>query len=98
MNCKPLGRKIIVRLEEKLKEVKVGKVIVPDTISENSPKKAVVVKLGNEMNNGKKIPFSVKEGEKVLVSLYGGIMFSEDEALLIVEEDDILAIIEEEVK
>jgi chaperonin GroES len=45
-------------------------------------------------DNGKKVEFTVKEGDKVLISKYGGTEIKVDgDSYLIMREDDILGII-----
>ena len=56
--------------------------------------KVVAVGTGKLDDNGKKIEFNVKVGEKVLISKYGGTEIKIDgENFLIMREDDILGII-----
>jgi len=91
---RPLGDRVLVQhIEEG--EVKKGGIIIPDTAKEK-PQEAKVVALGTGKRDedGKIIPFTVKKGDKVLVSKYGGteIKFDGDN-YLILREDDILGII-----
>src|SRR5947208_697301 len=68
VNVKPLGDRVLVQpLEEQ--EVKKGGIIIPDTAKEK-PQEGKVVALGTGKidENGKKIDFTVKKGDKVLVS------------------------------
>ena len=45
-------------------------------------------------DNGKKVDFTVKKGDKVLISKYGGTEIKiDDQNYLIMREDDILGII-----
>ena len=71
-NLKPLGDRVLVEAVEE-KEVKKGGIIIPDTAKEK-PMESVVVALGTGKtdDNGKKVPFEVKKGDRVLVSKYGG--------------------------
>ena len=57
----------------KRKEVKKGGIIIPDTAKEK-PQEGKVVALGTGKvdDNGKKVDFTVKKGDKVLISKYGG--------------------------
>ena len=76
-------------------EVKKGGIIIPDTAKEK-PQEGKVVALGTGKldDNGKKVEFTVKEGNKVLISKYGGTEIKVDgESYLIMREDDILGII-----
>ena len=76
-------------------EVKKGGIIIPDTAKEK-PQEGKVVALGTGKVNeeGKKIDFTVKKGDRVLISKYGGTEIKiEDENYLIMREDDILGIV-----
>lgn len=94
VNIKPLGDRVLVQaLEEK--EVKKGGIIIPDTAKEK-PQEGKVVALGTGKHDedGKLLPFTVKKGDKVLISKYGGTEVKIDgETYLIMREDDILGII-----
>ena len=95
LNVKPIGDRILVEpLEEK--EVKKGGIIIPDTAKEK-PMESVVVALGTGKtdDNGKKIPFEVKVGDRVLVSKYGGTEIKLDgKEYKLLNSDDLLAILE----
>ena len=76
-------------------ETKKGGIIIPDTAKEK-PQEGKVVTLGTGKldDNGKKVEFTVKKGDKVLISKYGGTEIKVDgESYLIMREDDILGII-----
>ena len=94
INVKPLADRVLVKpLEEK--EVKKGGIIIPDTAKEK-PQEGEVVALGTGKrdDDGKKIEFTVKNGDKVLISKYGGTEIKfEGENYLIMREDDILGIL-----
>ena len=94
VNVKPLGDRVLVHpIEEK--EVKKGGIIIPDTAKEK-PQEGKVVALGTGKieDNGKKVEFTVKKGDTVLISKYGGTEIKIDgETYLIMREDDILGII-----
>ena len=94
INVKPLSDRVLVKpLEEK--EVKKGGIIIPDTAKEK-PQEGEVVALGTGKidENGKKIEFTVKKGDRVLISKYGGTEIKfEGENYLIMREDDILGIL-----
>ncbi len=92
---KPLGDRVLVQpLEEK--EVVKGGIIIPDTAKEKPQEgKVVAIGSGKTDDNGKKIEFTVKVGDKVLFSKYGGTEIKVDgESYLIMREDDILGILE----
>jgi chaperonin GroES len=93
-NIKPIGDRVLVKpLDEK--EVKKGGIIIPDSAKEK-PQEGEVVALGTGKtdDNGKKVEFTVKKGDKVLISKYGGTEIKiEGDNYLIMREDDILGII-----
>lgn len=95
LKVKPLGDRVLVQpLEEK--ETKKGGIIIPDTAKEKPQEgKIVSVGTGKTDDEGKKVPFEVKKGDKVLYSKYGGTDITIDgDQYLIMREDDILAVID----
>jgi chaperonin GroES len=94
-NVKPLGDRILVEPVEE-KEVKKGGIIIPETAKEK-PMEGIVVALGTGKtdDNGKKVPFEVKKGDRVLISKYGGTEVKLDgKEYKILNSDDILAVID----
>ena len=95
INVKPLGDRILVEPAEE-KEVKKGGIIIPDSAKEK-PTEGIVVALGTGKtdDSGKKVPFEVKKGDRVLVTKYGGTEIKLDNKdYKIFNADDIIAIIE----
>jgi chaperonin GroES len=95
INVKPLGDRVLVEPAEE-KEVKKGGIIIPDSAKEK-PTEGIIVALGTGKtdDNGKKVPFEVKKGDRVLVSKYGGTEIKLDgKEYKILNSDDILAVIE----
>jgi len=95
MNLKPLGDRVLVEPVEE-KETKKGGIIIPDSAKEK-PMESLVIALGTGKtdDNGKKVPFEVKKGDRVLVSKYGGTEIKLDgKDYKILNSDDILAVIE----
>ena len=94
INVRPLGDRVLVEPAEE-KEVKKGGIIIPDSAKEK-PTEGLVVALGTGKtdDNGKKVPFEVKKGDRVLVSKYGGTEIKLDgKEYKILNTDDILAVI-----
>ena len=90
----PLGDRVLVEPAEE-KEQKKGGIIIPDSAKEK-PTESVVVSLGTGKTdeNGNKVPFDVKKGDRVLVSKYGGTEVKiDDKEYKILNSDDILAIV-----
>jgi chaperonin GroES len=95
LNIKPLGDRVLVEPVEE-KEVKKGGIIIPDSAKEK-PTEGIVRALGTGKtdDDGKKIPFEVKVGDRVLVSKYGGTEIKlNDKEYKLLNADDILGIIE----
>jgi len=94
LNIKPLGDRLLVEAVEE-KEVKRGGIIIPETAKEK-PQEAIVIALGTGKtdDNGNKVAFEVKKGDRVLVSKYGGTEIKLDgKEYKILSSDDILAIL-----
>jgi chaperonin GroES len=94
LNIKPLGDRILVEPAEE-KEVKKGGIIIPDTAKEK-PQEGIIRVLGTGKtdDDGKKIAFEVKVGDRVLVSKYGGTEIKiEGKEYKLLSSDDILAIV-----
>jgi len=94
VKIRPLGDRVLVKPIEET-EVKKGGIIIPDTAKEK-PQEAEVVAIGTGKHDdhGKKIEFTVKKGDKVIISKYGGTEVKLDgHQYLILREDDILGII-----
>jgi chaperonin GroES len=95
MKIRPLQDRIIVKRVEEEKKTK-GGIIIPDSAKEKPMEGEVIaVGTGKILENGKKQPPEVKEGDRVLFSKYAGTDIKIDEVEhLIMKEDDILGIIE----
>ena len=95
MNLKPLGDRVLVEPAEE-RETKKGGIIIPDSAKEK-PTEGVIVALGTGKtdDNGKKVPFEVKKGDRVLISKYGGTEVKlNGKEYKILKSDDILAVVE----
>lgn len=95
MNIQPLGDRVVikpVKAEEKTR----GGIILPDTAKEKPQEGEVVaVGKGKILENGNVVPLELKAGDRVLYGKYSGneIRTADEEDLLIMREEDILAII-----
>jgi chaperonin GroES len=95
MEIKPLGDRIVVKPLEAENKTK-GGIVLPDTAKEKPQEaKVVAVGKGKVLDNGTIQAPEVKVGDKVLYGKYSGneITTKEGEELLILREEDILAII-----
>lgn len=94
-NIRPLGDRILVEAIAE-KEVKKGGIVIPDTAKEK-PMEARVVALGTGKTDdeGKKVPFEMKQGDCVLVAKDGGTEIKlEGKEYRIVGSDDVLAVLD----
>ena len=95
MKIRPLHDRVIVkRMEEE--RTSPGGLVIPDAATEK-PIKGEVVAVGNGkiLENGDVRALDVKAGDKVLFGKYAGTEVKVDgEELLVMREDDIMAIIE----
>ena len=95
MKVVPLNDKIVVKRVESADKT-AGGILLPDTAKEK-PREGKVLSLGQGklLDNGKRAPFQVKEGDRVLFTSYAGTEVTvEGEERLIMTEDDILAVLE----
>ena len=95
MKVRPLFDRIIVRREE-AKEVVQGGIVIPDTAKEK-PLEGIIIAVGQGRRNdaGDFVAPVVKEGDKILIGKYSGTEVKVNgEDLVIIREDDILAVIE----
>jgi chaperonin GroES len=95
LKLKPLGDRVLVEpLEEK--EQSKGGIIIPDSAKEKPTEgKVVALGTGKTDDNGKKVAFEVKVGDRVLVSKYGGTEVKLDgREYKLLNSDDILAIVD----
>ena len=95
MKIKPLHDRVLVkRVEEVTKTA--GGIIIPDTAKEK-PSEGIVEAVGNgfRAEDGKIVPMSVKDGDKVLFGKWSGTEVKiGGETRLIMEKSDFLGIIE----
>ena len=92
-NVQPLGDRVLLQPLE-AEEKTSGGIIVPDSAKEK-PQEGKVIAVGKgKVEDGKVIPIEVKVGDKVLYGKYSGTEIKVNgEEMLIVKEEDILAII-----
>ncbi len=92
---KPMGDRVVVKPKTREETTKSG-LVLPDTASER-PQQGDVLSVGpgRVLDNGKRAPVDISQGDTVLFAKYSGTEFKlEDEELLILSERDVLAVIE----
>ena len=96
MNLKPLGDHLIVKAVSQDKTTKSG-IVLPDTVDKEKPEQGEVVAIGpgRALDNGNRLPMSVKVGQKVLFKKYSPDEIKVDgEEYLVLSESDVIAIVE----
>lgn len=93
MNLKPLGDTAILQKQKPQEKTTAG-IIIPDSAKE-APQEAVVIAVGpGKLKDGQFHAVPVKAGDKVICAQYAGTKVTyEDQEYLVVNQDDILAIV-----
>jgi chaperonin GroES len=95
IRLQPLGERVVVERDES--EAKTaGGIVLPDT-AKDKPARGKVVSVGNGrlLEDGTRGELQVKVGDHVIFSSYAGETFkADDRELLLMREDDILAVLE----
>ncbi len=95
MNIRPLHDRVVVRRMEE-ERTTAGGIVIPDSATEK-PSTGEIVAVGNgKINeNGDQRALDVKVGDKIMFGKYSGTEVKvEGEDLLIMREDDIMAVVE----
>ncbi len=95
MKIRPLHDRVVIRRVEDERRSP-GGIVIPDTAAEK-PMQGEVLAVGNGkiQDDGSVRPLDVKVGDKVLFGKYAGTEFRQDgEEVLMMREDDIMAVIE----
>ena len=91
VNLTPLHDRVIVKRIEEKETVK-GGIIIPDSAKEKPQEGEVIAVGAGKREKGERIPLDVTVGDRVLFGKYSGTEIKiEDEELLILREDEILA-------
>lgn len=96
IKLQPLGDRVVVEREAS-EEKTAGGIVLPDSAKDKPARgKVVSVGEGRLLDDGTRSGVQVKPGDRVIFSSYAGETFKvgEDE-LLLMREDDILAVIED---
>ncbi|HFE48382.1 MAG TPA: co-chaperone GroES [Chromatiaceae bacterium] len=95
MKIRPLHDRVVVRRQEE-ERTTAGGIVLPDSATEK-PAEGEVLAVGNGKitDSGDVRPLDVKVGDKVLFGKYAGTEVKvDDEDLLVMREEDIMAVIE----
>ena len=92
----PLGDRILLKpLSQDEMNTTASGIIIPDTVSKEKPEQGMVIAVGEgRWEDGKRVPMSIKVGDKVVFSRYGYEEVKLDgEEYYILKEENILAVI-----
>jgi chaperonin GroES len=95
IKLQPLGDRVVVQRED-AETTTSGGIVLPDS-AQDKPARGRIVSVGDGrlLENGTRSPFQVKVGDRVIFSSYAGETFRVgDEELLLMREDEILAVVE----
>ncbi|HUF71361.1 MAG TPA: co-chaperone GroES [Gammaproteobacteria bacterium] len=95
MNIRPLHDRVVVKRTEE-ERTSPGGIVIPDTAAEK-PIRGKVIAVGNGkiLESGEVRPLDLKVGDNVLFGKYSGTEVKVDgEELLVMREDDIMAVVE----
>lgn len=95
MRIEPLGDKVVIKRLEAEQQT-AGGIVLPDSAREK-PQQGRVLSVGDgrSLPDGSRAAHQVSEGDRVLFASYAGAEVGVDaETLLIMSEDDILAIVD----
>ena len=95
LKLQPLGERVVIQREAS-EEKTAGGIVLPDN-AKDKPARGTIISVGDGklLDNGRRNPLQVKVGNRVIFSSYAGETFKLDEEdLLLMREDDILAVIE----
>ena len=95
MKIRPLHDRVIVKHLEK-ERTSPGGIVIPDSAAEKPVQgKIVAVGKGKILEDGNVRPLDVKVGDKILFGKYSGTEVKVDgEELLVMREEDVMAVIE----
>lgn len=94
IKLQPLGERVVVERDTQ-DEVTAGGIVLPGS-AQDKPARGKIVSVGSGklLDDGTRAEFQVKVGDHVIFSSYAGETFQVgDEEVLLMREDDILAVI-----
>ncbi len=95
MKIRPLQDRVLIRRTEEERKSP-GGIVIPDSATEKPIRGEVIASgKGKVLENGEVRPLELKAGDKVLFGKYSGTEVKVDgEELLVMKEDDVMAVIE----
>ncbi|AEV94813.1 co-chaperone GroES [Pediococcus claussenii] len=92
---KPLGDRVVLEVKEEEEQTVGGIVLASNAKEKSQTGKVVAVGDGLVLDNGEKLPMSVKTGDTVIYDKYSGTEVTfENNKYLVVHEKDLIAVID----
>lgn len=88
----PTNDLVLIRLAEPAK--KVGNILLPDVAQKKNSGEGKVVAVGPDCKQDEGVGFRLAPGMSVLYNSYGGTEVPFDDTLLLLREDEVLAVVE----
>lgn len=95
VKLQPLGDRVVIERDDS-EDVTAGGIVLPDS-AQDKPARGRVVSIGDGklLDDGTRSEFQIRVGDRVIFSSYAGETFKlDDEELLLMREEDILAIVD----
>ncbi|MDP6445207.1 MAG: co-chaperone GroES [Pirellulaceae bacterium] len=95
VSLQPLGDRIVLQREAS-EETTAGGIVLPDS-AQDRPARGTIISVGDGrlLDDGSRSEMQLKAGDRVIFSSYAGEPFEiGDEELILMREDDVLAVIE----
>jgi len=96
VKLQPLGDRIVVQRDES-ETTTAGGIVLPDA-AQDKPARGTVVSVGDGklLDDGTRGKMQLAKGDKIIFSSYAGDTFTVgDDELLLMREDDVLAVVED---
>jgi chaperonin GroES len=96
IQLQPLGDRLVVQREES-RERTAGGIVLPDSAQDKPARgRVMAVGEGRLLEDGRRHPLQVRVGDRILFSSYAGETFQvQDQELLLMREDEVLAVLED---
>lgn len=94
LKIRPLGSRVIIKIDDGNKE-KVGNIYVPEAAQKSTNQGTILAVGPGAFSDGKRLPMSLKVGQKVLLPQFGGqVVKIDNQEYTVIMEEDVLGILD----